>query len=1138
MKEIIFKFRLPWAGGHNPKYLQEVYYNHDTRAIETNQSASVSTSTYFGAPTKESLADTYSTVQVCVSNRVNKFKFSNDAPFATIEVTELVCNGPNGCDILLQSLTPIAETVKDADDGQIIAVAYSTQGPVTFSLDDEDYVAADEVDENTYTKTFENLAPGEHTVYVTDANGCEGNKKTTVPEAVFYGERWRLEYYDHFGNTTRVRLFFKMYEGTVTEVCGADDPLMITWGSSGADKNEVYQASECQISLISTTNFQYLDLFTSDEKGCLVQIEKKGAEEEEEFELKWTGYVLPDFWTEQYVNTTNYAVSFSATDGLGHLNKKYFEYIFPEEEPGSAVIYDVYRRDITTKDGYLVENVLQYENVRLDTFYYAGLPDSDQVYELASQTGPFKLPKTEQSKAAMVYTNNTDNIDSNGTGTYVNELSVVAKIGTITVSDGQTNNNPYKVRGKQWLSEKDAIIYCLKQLGLSLPLYIGLNIFEARMEAGDDDCPMEQAHFLPEVFAEDGTPFTCYQVIEEILRSYLGCRIFQQNGAWWILNINELYQPFRWRKYDHEGTFVESGVTNPVMPITSPQPQDAAGLNHWINREQTLEILPAYRNVAIYQLYSPDPNILVDGEFSEKAFNEDNGLNYWTGTADYVPAQEIKINGRPPIGTVRRVSKSGQLTIETFDVPGVQINRAGTTYELTYIESLALPIIADGRQSLRISVDFWIYSGSRSRGLASDASLFMEVRIGNYFLNYEGEWQPSGTVYAVETVDDDIHYVTRNGVRGKNYTTVTEARYEAQKLKYVVMNPDSWLTWKNYKMESSEVIPQSGNLTVKFFQAIRELDNDIAEFAALTNVKIKNATIQILTEGEEPLEGTSYNSQIDPNYNETKDAYDILLGDLPTDDPNAELIYTGGKYILNEEPDYSESGVSFQRLYSYLGNAVLGGSGAHSGVDNYTALPPATQLFLWIGGVLTGPFAVRGFLNPSNDIILEKTFSGAEQMVEGRAFTEAEKGQAEKLTPTRTWYRKGRDELPDDARSLMKVNLANLTNNFHRPSWLLRGSIKSRMLSYGHTITDPFAGQRVFFSNGVTFNDKQAIWSGEWVELVYGTPIGSDDDKDSDNTDSLPPKIKGYWLNRDGSRRLNEDETYRTTEAGLSEWPS
>lgn len=166
--------------------------------------------------------------------------------------------------------------------------------------------------------TFTGLAAGTYTIYAIDEFNCKSSIIVIIPSAeAVYATRWCLQYFDLHNRMTRVDIEEKDYAGSITYVKGGSNPFVLAWSNLGETNifTRIF-GSVATISLISETDFMFLDLFTQDERKFRVkQYKDVGAG----LVLKWIGFVLPMAYSEPYYIDRNYEVQITANDQIGNL---------------------------------------------------------------------------------------------------------------------------------------------------------------------------------------------------------------------------------------------------------------------------------------------------------------------------------------------------------------------------------------------------------------------------------------------------------------------------------------------------------------------------------------------------------------------------------------------------------------------------------------------------------------------------------------------------------------------------------------------------------------------------------------------------------------------------------------------------
>ena len=214
------------------------------------------------------------------------------------------------CDIFFHMVTP------NSDLGKVSFNVSKT--PYEFSLNNF-------IDFETSTTGFNainDLVPGDYVLKVRDANNksCVATHEFTIEEIYTYSLKWFFEYYDLNEVLTRVEILGKNFEGVASEIKYIDpNPVIIDWKGKGSDKYRSIVPSECILNVISKQDFEYITLFSSDEKEHKVDIYKNGS-------VFWKGFIMPDVYNEPYV-APPYNMTVSAVDGLATLDSYQYELV-------------------------------------------------------------------------------------------------------------------------------------------------------------------------------------------------------------------------------------------------------------------------------------------------------------------------------------------------------------------------------------------------------------------------------------------------------------------------------------------------------------------------------------------------------------------------------------------------------------------------------------------------------------------------------------------------------------------------------------------------------------------------------------------------------------------------------------------
>jgi hypothetical protein len=112
-------------------------------------------------------------------------------------------------------------------------------------------------------------------------------------------------------DTTEIYIKERDYTGAVTELTAGEEPLKLSLKGTEDDIFFPIKQTSAEIQVMATSDFQFIELFTSDSKKYQVQILKDGVS-------WWVGYLIADQYEEPY-QQPSYTVTLYATDGLGWL---------------------------------------------------------------------------------------------------------------------------------------------------------------------------------------------------------------------------------------------------------------------------------------------------------------------------------------------------------------------------------------------------------------------------------------------------------------------------------------------------------------------------------------------------------------------------------------------------------------------------------------------------------------------------------------------------------------------------------------------------------------------------------------------------------------------------------------------------
>lgn len=222
-----------------------------------------------------------------------------------------------------------------------------------------------------------------------------------------------------------------------------------------------------------------------------------------------------------------------------------------------------------------------------------------------------------------------------------------------------------------------------------------------------------------------------YTIIENIVKSF-GCRLFQYNGNWWIMSINEIAGANNYfTKYElGSSTYytISSGLITDTINI---QPY-AANNVHFINNSQTKIVRKGYSRVSVTTPFSYAKNYITNGSFKQNTgFTNPPDFFYGTTTGgafirtyDYPTRQynDVRLNN----------FSGGTATLEMGGAPPLSSN-------------VYSPIMGDSEGT--ISFNYSLTSTVSS----SIAKMYIILTVGSntYYLDSNKKWVTASSYISI-----------------------------------------------------------------------------------------------------------------------------------------------------------------------------------------------------------------------------------------------------------------------------------------------------------------------------------------------------------------------------------------------------
>lgn len=423
------------------------------------------------------------------------------------------------------------------------------------------------------------------------------------------------------------------------------------------------------------------------------------------------------------------------------------------------------------------------------------------------------------------------------------------------------------------------------------------------------------------IYKRDLQQQSYYDLIEQIVKSF-GCRLFQQNGDWWIMSANEMAaSTIYYTKYDlSTGTSTGGTLSNAatIAPYSS-------GNIHFINNSQTKITRKGYPVLKVNAPVKFTSDYIANGTFK---INSGGVVTNWTQTTTFSTITVVSIPSEP------------------YDVVELINNTFSGGATFSYVTAGTLPYFT--APGFNLSFDFSI-----SRPGGPQISISVENSIGQrFYADANGVWGAPGVqrYYIVDSNAGDNVWQTANinlqlgafNISGTNYNVEGYFRFEFTNLGSGFV---STTKLRNPRAtQSSTALPNSLSVT-RYISTTSSLTKDFESSLGIYRADIPNCYGALFYSSGSPITswyryshiGTTYASlpilvarELSNLFNRN---YATLEGDLGktfdtngliylsntytvTDSGSSALTYNGKKFLLNRMSaiPYIDQSTSIQLL--------------------------------------------------------------------------------------------------------------------------------------------------------------------------------------------------------------------------------
>jgi hypothetical protein len=430
--------------------------------------------------------------------------------------------------------------------------------------------------------------------------------------------------------------------------------------------------------------------------------------------------------------------------------------------------------------------------------------------------------------------------------------------------------------------------------------YFGSAMFDRSIAASNE--PFDQTY----IYKRDLQQQSYYDLIEQIVKSF-GCRLFQQNGDWWIMSANEMAaSTIYYAKYNLSNNTSTGGTLSNGVTIA---PYNGSNI-YFINNSQNKITRKGYPIINVKSSVEFKNNYIANGTFK---INNGTLVTNWTPITSGTGVVSLIANPTEPYDVI-------QLSIGSLGSAGIAYETAGT---LPYLYSPGFSLSFDSAES-----EF----------AALNISISVENSIGQrFYADANGVWGAPGvsTNYTVSNTaaPDVFQTITYNLQLGAFNIGGTNYNVEGY-LRVILVNTGPPLSGTRIvkirnvnATQSSGALPNS-LIATRFITTANSLTKDFESYLGIYRSDIQNCYGALFYSNGAPITswyrfsypGTTYPSlpilvarELSNLFNRN---YATLEGELGetiisnnviylnntytiTDSASSALTYNGKKFIAN-----------------------------------------------------------------------------------------------------------------------------------------------------------------------------------------------------------------------------------------------
>ncbi|MBS9525909.1 hypothetical protein KI659_17950 [Litoribacter alkaliphilus] len=283
----------------------------------------------------------------------------------------------------------------------------------------------------------------------------------------------------------------------------------------------------------------------------------------------------------------------------------------------------------------------------------------------------------------------------------------------------------------------------LEKIGLEIDFYDGLDLVHSieTFQNMPIDYPtlartkINCKTFIKDIYTENQTPFSCKEVLEEILKSF-GATLKQNKGRWELSNFDNEFK--RYFKYSHTGLFLGS---ESLSGLTKSIDDKEVKI---VDESGELEIEGSYRQNSITQKITGRDNTIKGGKFFEDSWTDSNTHRFFNVVGEGVRNDSNRLvfnsqHDNKVYGTEEEIKSSAKQNYIEFEIPFSRLPLAETRIDYHWDLEFFSRLLADYDESPNINdlnFDFETYENFKEQQLNNlfenlDYGHFLEITIEN-----------------------------------------------------------------------------------------------------------------------------------------------------------------------------------------------------------------------------------------------------------------------------------------------------------------------------------------------------------------------------------------------------------------------